>query len=42
MIESLNLLMMNNAASPSINWIMVLAGVLLLGLSLFIFLKQKK
>ena len=42
MIESLNLLMLNNAGAPSINWIMVLAGIFLLGLSLFIFFKQKK
>ncbi|CAD2074648.1 hypothetical protein GCM10007275_06400 [Jeotgalicoccus coquinae] len=42
MSESLNLLMLNNTTAPGINWIMVIAGILLLGLSLIMFFKLRK
>ena len=42
MNESLNLLVLNSTESPDINWLMVIAGVLLLGLSLLMFFKLRK
>lgn len=42
MNESLNKLILNSAAAPEINWVMVIAGVLLLGFSLFMFFKLRK
>ena len=42
MSESLNLLMLNNTTLPGINWIMVIAGIFLLGLSLIMFFKLRK
>lgn len=42
MTESLDMLILNSAAAPQINWVMVIAGVLLLGFSLFMFFKLKK
>ncbi len=42
MNESLNLLVLNSTESPGINWLMVIAGVLLLGLSLLMFFKLRK
>ena len=42
MNESLNLLVLNSTESPDINWVMVIAGVLLLGLSLLMFFKLRK
>ncbi|WP_156897166.1 LPXTG cell wall anchor domain-containing protein [Jeotgalicoccus psychrophilus] len=42
MNESLNMLILNSASAPQINWVMVIAGVLLLGFSLFMFFKLRK
>lgn len=42
MNESLNLLVLNSTEAPGINWIMVIAGILLLGLSLLMFFKLRK
>lgn len=42
MIDSLNLLMLSSASEPGINWVMVIAGVLLLGLSLIMFFKLRR
>lgn len=42
MNESFNLLMLNNTGAPDINWVMVIAGVLLLGLSMLMFFKLRK
>ena len=42
MNESLNLLVLNSTEAPGINWMMVIAGVLLLGLSLLMFFKLRK
>lgn len=42
MNENLNLLLMNSAGAPSIDWVMVIAGILLLGLSLVMFFKLRK
>ena len=42
MNESINLLVLNSTEAPGINWMMVIAGVLLLGLSLLMFFKLRK
>lgn len=42
MNESLNMLILNNASAPSVDWVMVIAGILLLGLSLIMFFKLRK
>lgn len=42
MNESLNTLILNSASAPEVNWVMVIAGVMLLGFSLFMFFKLRK
>ena len=42
MNESINLLVLNSTEAPGINWMSVIAGVLLLGLSLLMFFKLRK
>lgn len=42
MNESLNLLLLNSTEAPGINWVIAIAGILLLGLSLVMFFKLRK
>lgn len=40
---SFDLLILNNAeAAPTVDWLMVIAGIVLLGISLFMFFKLRK
>lgn len=42
MMDINNLLILNSTETPGINWIMVIAGILLLGVSLVMFFKLRK